>query len=86
MIISTFSVCLHLAAGEVSSGDEVTADILQMASEPLPACRVVGRGPPSLRSDLKNKKKKEINPPETTSRWLYQIAEWIEMLKVQLTI
>lgn len=37
MIISTFSVCLHLAAGEVSSGDEVTADILQMASEPLPA-------------------------------------------------
>lgn len=37
MIISTFSACLHLAAGEVSSGDEVTADILQMASEPPPA-------------------------------------------------
>lgn len=67
MIISTFSVCLHLAAGEVSTRNEVTADILQMGFRTPACCRVVGRGSPSLCSDLKNKKR-EINPPETTLR------------------
>lgn len=32
MIISTFSVCLHLAAGEVNFRNEFPADILQMWS------------------------------------------------------
>lgn len=53
MIISTFSVCLHLAAGEVSTGNEVTAGTLQMGFRASACCRVAGHGPPSLRSDLK---------------------------------
>lgn len=67
MIISTFSVCLHLAAGEVSSGDEVTADILQMASELLPAA-VWSAVVLQICVVILKIKKKEINPPETTSR------------------
>lgn len=70
MIISTFSVCLHLAAGEVGTRNEGAADILQMG------CRVAALLPRGRAPVLQvrvvilkiKKKKKEINPPETASR------------------
>lgn len=58
MIISTFSVCLHLAAGEVSSRNEVTLTFYKCGSELLPAAVWSAGGSPSLFSDLKNKKRK----------------------------
>lgn len=69
MIISTFSVCLHLAA-EVGTRNEGAADILQMGCR---AAALLPRGrAPVLQVRVVilkiKKKKKEINPPETASR------------------
>lgn len=50
MIISTFSVCLHLAAGEVNFRNRVATDILQMQFVAATVWLVSGAS--SLFSDL----------------------------------
>lgn len=56
MIISTFSACLHLAAGEVNSRNRVAADILQMRF--IAATVWLVSGASSLFSDLQKEEKR----------------------------
>lgn len=79
MIISTFSVRLHLAAGEVNFRNGVAADILQMQF--IAATVWLVSGASSLFSDLwkeeKRKKKKGVcvESLETSQRWVYRVAK-----------